>query len=281
MKIAELRGDPQLTQLLRDTVSGNVDTFFAAVRHGIPVHAGRAADSGTRVCPAVGAARRIRDALSRAYRLGHRAALECGARRDPRVEAGAPTGPRCLRTTWRPARSDTSTWISQRVIAVYQEERERWLENRNTVLRTRRFARYSPGGEIDVDVDDDRNPIPAQRRSTSPSSLVPGPMTAGPNWRLMERSVRKIRRMGRRYKNSLFISVDRVTAWGWIPCRRMRRSSRSRDSASSPWNRRPILAAGNPLPGVDGFRGRIGRRRTRASRRDYRRGDRSPGHPVE
>jgi hypothetical protein len=35
--ISELRGDEQLLQLLRDTVSGNIDTFFSAVRNGIPV----------------------------------------------------------------------------------------------------------------------------------------------------------------------------------------------------------------------------------------------------
>ena len=91
MKIAELRGDPQLTQLLRDTVSGNVDTFFAAVRHGIPV---------TQVEPPTAAleyARRLAqrevsaDALVRAYRLGHQAALDAvlgeirAADLDPRL----------------------------------------------------------------------------------------------------------------------------------------------------------------------------------------------------
>jgi hypothetical protein len=36
-EISELRGDEQLQQLLRDTVAGNIDAFFSAIRHGIPV----------------------------------------------------------------------------------------------------------------------------------------------------------------------------------------------------------------------------------------------------
>ncbi|MBO0864643.1 MAG: PucR family transcriptional regulator, partial [Mycobacterium sp.] len=36
-EIAELRGDTLLLQLLRDTVSSNIDTFFSAVRNRIPV----------------------------------------------------------------------------------------------------------------------------------------------------------------------------------------------------------------------------------------------------
>ena len=36
-EIAELRGDTQLLQLLRDSVDGNVATVFSAIRHAIPI----------------------------------------------------------------------------------------------------------------------------------------------------------------------------------------------------------------------------------------------------
>ncbi len=75
-EIAELRGDAQLLQLLRDSIDGNVATVFSAIRHGIPIekvelptaaveHARRLAQRGTTV-----------NALVRAYRLGHKAVLD-------------------------------------------------------------------------------------------------------------------------------------------------------------------------------------------------------------
>jgi hypothetical protein len=75
-EIADLRGDPQLLQLLRDSVDGNVATVFSAIRHAIPIekvelptaaleHARRLAQRGVTV-----------NALVRAYRLGHKAVLD-------------------------------------------------------------------------------------------------------------------------------------------------------------------------------------------------------------
>ena len=75
-EIADLRGDAQLLQLLRDSVDGNVATVFSAIRHAIPIekvelptaaleHARRLAQRGVTV-----------NALVRAYRLGHKAMLD-------------------------------------------------------------------------------------------------------------------------------------------------------------------------------------------------------------
>ncbi len=75
-EIAELRGDAQLLQLLRDSVDGNVATVFSSIRHAIPIekvelptaaleHARRLAQRGMTV-----------NALVRAYRLGHKALLD-------------------------------------------------------------------------------------------------------------------------------------------------------------------------------------------------------------
>jgi len=75
-EIAELRGDAQLLQLLRDSIDGNIATVFSAIRHGIPIekvelptaaveHARRLAQRGTTV-----------NALVRAYRLGHKSVLD-------------------------------------------------------------------------------------------------------------------------------------------------------------------------------------------------------------
>src|SRR5262245_27764976 len=75
--ITQLRGDPELVQLLGASVAGNVETIFHALRHDISL------DNILPPTAALEYARRVAqrgvpmDALVRAYRLGH--ALVIGA----------------------------------------------------------------------------------------------------------------------------------------------------------------------------------------------------------
>jgi DNA-binding PucR family transcriptional regulator len=70
----------------------------------------------------------------------------------------------------------------------------------------------------------------------------------------MERFVRDIAESIGAQQSSLFIPVDRVTAWAWVPL--------PPDAASNAVERvrtltakdGPCVAVGNPLPGVEGFR---------------------------
>ena len=72
----------------------------------------------------------------------------------------------------------------------------------------------------------------------------------------MERFVHQLAESAGARESSLFISVDRLTGWAWIPVPadavpsavdRIRAFAEARTDA--PW-----IAAGNPLPGVEGFR---------------------------
>jgi hypothetical protein len=251
-KIAELGGDAQLVQLLRDTVSGNVDTFFAAIRHGIPV---------TQVEPPTAAleyARRLAqrevsaDALVRAYRLGHRAALEAilseirMSNIEPRLSLNV--FERMATTSF-----DYIDWISQRVIATYQEERERWVENRNS-LRTSQIRELLAGGDADIDAMTTAIRYPL--RGIHLAVVVWCPESDdGAEPAALETSVRKLAKSVGGQDNSLFISVDRATGWGWIPlsaAAAVKAAARLRKLATATSG--PCIAAGNPLPGVDGFR---------------------------
>jgi hypothetical protein len=250
--IAELGGDPQLVQLLRDTVSGNVDTFISAIRHGIPV---------TQVEPPTAAleyARRLAqrevsaDALVRAYRLGHQAALDAilneirTSNIEPRLSLSV--FERLATTSF-----DYIDWISQRVIATYQEERERWVENRNS-LRTLQVREILAGGDVDIDAMTTAIRYPLRGihlavvvwRPQSEDSAEPA---------ALELFVRRLAKSVGAHDNSLFISVDRVTGWGWIAL-----SAAAADQAAARIRKLakatsgPCIAAGNPLPGVNGFR---------------------------
>jgi len=127
-EIADLRGDAQLLQLLRDSVDGNVATVFSAIRHAIPIekvelptaaleHARRLAQRGVTV-----------NALVRAYRLGHKTMLDAVLDEIRESDLEPPLSLAVFRQI-----SEITfgyiDWITQQVIGTYQSERDLWMEN--------------------------------------------------------------------------------------------------------------------------------------------------------
>jgi hypothetical protein len=252
-EIAELRSDAQLVQLLRDSIDGNVATVFSAIRHAIPIdkvelptaaveHARRLAQRGTTV-----------NALVRAYRLGHKAVLDAVLE-----EIGASAlGPPLSLAVFSQISEVTFgyiDWITQQVVITYQSERDRWMENQNS-LRALRVRELLDGADLDIDkvATAIRYPL---RRTHLAVVVWHDEDECGDDPTSMERFVEQLAESAGARETSLFISVDRLTGWGWIPlvaetgpaavtC--MRAFADTRTDA-------PRVAAGNPLPGVAGFR---------------------------
>src|SRR5258705_9628602 len=131
-EIPELRGDARTIELLGASVEGNVDILLHGVRDDIAV------DRVEAPTAALEYARRLAqhgvpvNALVRAYRLGQRQLndLVFQALREADISP-------VTRLAALEAISSTLfeyiDWISQQVVAVYEEERERWLENQNSI----------------------------------------------------------------------------------------------------------------------------------------------------
>ena len=149
LEIGELRGDPQLLELMHASIEGNVATILNAIHYGIPIervespmaaleYARRLAQRGV---PA--------NALVRAYRIGHKVVLDMIVEGIHQVGADPALGlyvfGRISAISFR-----YIDWISQQVVEVYEAERDRWLENRSRV-RDVRIAEILEGGDIDVD----------------------------------------------------------------------------------------------------------------------------------
>jgi DNA-binding PucR family transcriptional regulator len=252
-EIAELRGDTLLLQLLRDTVASNIDTFFSAIRHRIPIE---------HIEPPAAAleyARRLaqRDvsanALVRAYRLGHQAVLKTALQeiRESELDAKLSLGVYDLIAGISFGYIDR---ISQLVIATYQDERDRWLGNRST-MRAARVRDVIAGDEVDVDamITAIRYPL---RRTHVALVVWCRESDSGDELTLLERFVHRLAEAIGVSESPLFISIDHVTGWAWIPLsngaapgalERIRAFAET--ATDAPW-----IAAGNPLQGVDGFR---------------------------
>ncbi|GFG71110.1 PucR family transcriptional regulator [Mycolicibacter senuensis] len=248
----DLTGDSSLLQLLHETVAANVETYFSAIRHNIPVadiaappvaleHARRLAQRGVPV-----------NALVRGYRLGHSMALRVvleeirSADLDPDLRLDV--------------LSEMSTLMfgyidemSQQVSAVYQAERERWLESRNAVraLRVREIL-----ADESLDVDAMTTAIRYPLRRTHVALIVWYPESAGDKLTAAEGFVKQLTESLAGQGAPLFIPADSTTGWAWIPLasaagvdavEQIRCSAQT--APGGPW-----VAIGDPLPGVEGFR---------------------------
>jgi DNA-binding PucR family transcriptional regulator len=248
--ISELRDEEQLQQLLLDTVESNVETFFAAIRHGISVE---------NVEPPIVAleySRRLAqrevsaNALTRAYRLGHRAALRF-ILDEVRATDLDPTLGLAVYELMEAVSFDYIDVISQRVVEAYQDERDRWLESRNTVRASRVRDLLASGADVDVDAAAMAIRYPLRRIHLAAVAWCEE-SDYGDELASMERFFSRFAESIGAQDSPLFISVDRVTAWVWLPV--------PGEAADDVVNRLrvfgdgPFLAVGNPLPGVDGFR---------------------------
>ncbi|CAJ1505195.1 helix-turn-helix domain-containing protein [[Mycobacterium] kokjensenii] len=248
----ELAADSPLLALLHQTVSANVDAYFSAIRHNIPVaevtapavaleHARRLAQRGVPV-----------NALVRGYRLGHSVALQVvleeirSARMDPDLSLSVLGAMSTLMFGYIDE-------MSQQVVAVYQAERERWLDSRNAVraLRVREIL-ADEGTDVDAMTTAIRYPL----RRTHVGIVVWYPDANEDRLTAAEGFVKQLADTLPVHGAPLFIPADSTTGWAWLPLaseaadgvvERIRAGAH--DAADQPW-----VAIGEPLPGVEGFR---------------------------
>ncbi|MCB9438780.1 MAG: helix-turn-helix domain-containing protein [Mycolicibacterium sp.] len=252
-EIDELRGDATLLDLLRDSVEGNVATIFAAAQHTIPIepdepplaaleYARRLAQRG--VAP---------NALVRAYRLGQQRLLALVAQEIRRRELD-PTLELDVFDEIATVTFIYIDWISQRVVETYQDERDRWLENRNNMraVRIREILRESP---LDVDAVEQEMQYPFGRYHLA-LMLWFDSEEAGNKLGRLEQHARELAGWLGAGEPPLFVATDRITGWAWIPLSAQNARSapvRIRQFRSDHPDQ-PEVAAGAALPGITGFR---------------------------
>ena len=65
-------------------------------------------------------------------------------------------------------------WMSQQVVAVYEDERERWLENQNSLRALRVREVLAANKSIDADAATTVNPLSAAMAPSGAGHVVPG-----------------------------------------------------------------------------------------------------------
>lgn len=250
-EIAELDGDPRIVELLGASVEGNVETILHMLAHEIPAerveppsaafeYARRLAQRGVPV-----------NALLRAYRVGHDRLLrwmfaELDRRReDPVVALGVAR--RMVGDTF-----GYVDWICQQVAEVYEEERERWLANRDTLRAGRVRALLDGDGPADLDA-----------LETTLGYGLRGRHLALVAWSGEGEGAAVVRLVGTLAERTgcrgrpLCVAYDHATTWAWLP---LGRDSSVADlttvaAALVEENGQAVrIAVGEPGTGVAGFR---------------------------
>lgn len=257
-EIVQLRGDPQLLELLHASVAGNVETIFDALRYNIAIE---------RVEPPTAAleyARRFAqhsipvNALVRAYRLGQQEmlthVLEEIRQADLAPELALDVFDAISGVTFR-----YIDWISQQVVDAYESERERWVENRNSVrvVRVRELLELPDNqvGLIDIDSATAAIRYPLRRIHLATILWTGANDAPGQELLKLERFLRELADSMNLEDGALFVAADRVSGWGWLPvgkitvdaAEHIRRFACGRVDS-------PYLAVGTAQPGVHGFR---------------------------
>jgi len=253
-EIPELRGDARVVELLGASVEGNVDTLLHALRHDIAVERVEAPTA------ALEYARRLAqhgvpvNALVRAYRLGQRRMNEFVFTEirevDIPTEKRVPVLEAITATLF-----EYIDWISQQVVAVYEEERERWLENQNSVRAVRVREGLAGKKAIDVDAATESIRYPLRWHHLAVVLWYPDINSEGDELARLQRFVRELAQAANAGAAPLFVAADRVSGWAWLPYRSdpidavtvVRRFADNRADS-------PSLAIGTVGRGIDGFR---------------------------
>jgi sugar diacid utilization regulator len=250
-RIRELDGDPMLVEMLLASIEGNVMTILRALQHDI------GADRQEPPTAAVEYARRLAqrgvpvNALVRAYRLGQQLLLrkafdashEVPGPEDVRGDAYDEIVQACF---------DYIDWISQRVVVVYEDEREAWLANQSNA-RDAKVREILGGADVDISTAEK---VLGYRLRGHHVAVVAWMYESGVQTDQLSRSTRAIRAFAAQIGGGtpLVIGCDRATAWAWVPVQRAWSFDEELTRWSSGDTPTPVLALGGCQAGLDGFR---------------------------
>ena len=217
-EIPELGQDEQSIELLGASVGGNVDTVLHAMRYRTDVQRVEAPTA------AMEYARRLAQhgvpvhGLVRAYRVGQRRMNEL-VFAEVQVTDMEPMVRVAVLEKMSAIMFAYIDWMSQQVVEVYEEERERWLENQNSLRALR--VREILAAKTPVDVDAAASTIRYPLRWHHLAVLLWYP-EAGSDGNELARLQRFLRDLGHGTgvaASPLFVAANGVSCWGWLPFR--------------------------------------------------------------
>ena len=253
-QIPDLRGDARLMKLLGASVEGNVDTVLHALRYDIAVERVEAPTAALEYARRLAQQGMPVNALVRAYRLGQRTVNELIF-----AELRAVDMPELTRVKVIEAVTATLfeyiDWMSQQVVAVYEGERDHWLENQNSLRALRVREVLAANKTVDVDAATTSIRYPLRWHHLGLVLWYPDAGAEGDELARLQRFLRELGESAGAAAAALFVAADRTCGWGWLPYRagaadapaKVRQFALARPGS-------PSVAIGTMADGVEGFR---------------------------
>ena len=253
-QIPELRGDARVMELHGPSVEGNVDTLLHALRYNIAVERVEAPTA------ALEYARRLAQhgvplhALVRAYRLGQHRMNELVFAEVRTIDVPEPTRYAVLEAMTATL-FEYIDWITQQVIVVYENERERWLEDQNSLRAVRVRDVLAAPKPVDVDAATTTIRYPLRWHHLAVMMWYPATGTDADAIARLQRFLRELGQATGAAATPLFVAADRTCAWGWLPYRTATPAAEAEVRRFTAGKRdAPDIAIGTMRSGVAGFR---------------------------
>ena len=257
-RIGELDGDKQILDLLDASIEGNVSRILHILERSLDV---------AQIDPPVAAieyARRLAQrgvpvsALVRAYRLGQQNLLQA-AYAESQSRGDTPLVQSLGYEAIVTLTFDYIDWISQQVVTIYEEERERWLADRNTVRRAR-VEEIIDGTSADLETTEAAIGYRLRPRHLGVILWVDETGTRQDQVSRFSGTIAAVSNCVGAARQPLVIARDRASTWAWIPVHDTfvfdadRITSAVTNAAAEDEGPLPMLAFGRPAFGLDGFR---------------------------
>ncbi len=253
-QIPELRGDARVMELHGPSVEGNVNTLLHALRYNIAVERVEAPTA------ALEYARRLAQhgvplhALVRAYRLGQHRMNELVFAELRTIDVPEPARYAVLEAMTKTL-FEYIDWITQQVIVVYEDERERWLEDQNSLRAVRVRDVLAAPKPVDVDAATTTIRYPLRWHHLAVMMWYPDTGTDADAIARLQRFLRELGQATGAAATPLFVAADRTCAWGWLPYRTATPAAEAEVRRFTAGKRdAPDIAIGTMRSGVAGFR---------------------------
>ena len=253
-QIPELRGDARVMELHGPSVEGNVDTLLHALRYNIAVERVEAPTA------ALEYARRLAQhgvplhALVRAYRLGQHRMNELVFAEVRTIDVPEPARYAVLEAMTATL-FEYIDWITQQVIVVYEDERQRWLEDQNSLRAVRVRDVLAAPEPVDLDAATTTIRYPLRWHHLAVVMWYPDAGTDADAIARLQRFLRELGQATGAAATPLFVAADRTCAWGWLPYRTATPAAEAEVRRFTAGKRdAPDIAIGTMRSGVAGFR---------------------------
>jgi len=251
-EIPQIRGDETVVRILQASIEENVATLLHIFENDIPLDRVEGPAAANEHARRLAQRNMPLSALIRAYRIGHwrflRWCLDELDRQDADEEVAAATNRRMLKVSF-----GYIDRITEHVVEVHQQERDRWLLSQ-TAVRAARVRDILGEKEVDLNWAETALGYRLGQHHLGLVAWMPALTRGGAGLTRLDRLTQEIAEELDCPGRPLFVPRDEVLCWAWLPLGSHRDIPWERLASAVEGEPSVRVCAGGVEPGIEGFR---------------------------